>query len=561
MLLGIALHAAIPYAASIPWAVQDSQTSEAFRLLLSSIHGFRMPLFFLISGFFTAMIWQQRGLAALLRQRALRILLPCLLASVTILPLMSWIVRRVSPAVPTVGSARPLPTSGQSSIRPPITTVPEAIRRSDNDKLRKLLAAAPETARQPDAEMQVQPLAWATMHGNTDAVLLLLDAGADPDGRNGDGSTALHGAVFTGRPELVKLLLGRGADPLAENLRGELPAQTAAADPGATAVIWSLLQLPPRNPGDIADGRLKCLAQLPAPPAALPVPPADLITTIRAAYTGFLTSPRWQVPALSRPGQPPFHLLLSPVFSHLWFLWFLCWMVVGFAMFIGPVCWLARKLRMPGLRTARQLTVSPCRLLFLLPTAAMMTLMGLFGPGFGPDTSMGLIPQPHVLAYYSVFFGFGCLYFRAEDREGNTGRWWWFSLPFALFALFPLHSRLGDARLSIAMVQAAYAWLMSFGCLGFFRQFLGRPSPAVRWLSDASYWLYLTHLPLLFVLQAPLRPLAVSPWFKFGFSLVACTGLLLVVYRYAVRYTWLGTLLNGARSMPLTSSGTARAVR
>lgn len=407
--------------------------------------------------------------------------------------------------------------------------------------------ANPETVNVPDPEMQVQPLAWATMHGNSDAARLLLDAGADANGRNGDGSTAVHGAVFTGQPEILKLLLERGADPVAKNLRGELPAQAAAADPGATAFIWSLLRLPPRKPEDIASGRGECLRLLPALPPVAPPPPADLLTRFRIAYTEFLTAAGWQLPALSRSGQPPLHLLFTPVFDHLWFLWFLCWMVAAFAILIQPAKWLLRMVRVPSLQTARLLTVSPLKLLFLLPTAAAMTLMGLFGPSFGPDTSMGLLPQPHVFFYYSLFFIFGCLYFIAQDHDGRTGRLWWLSLTLALFVLIPLDSRIQNSRLASATVQATYAWLMSFGCLGIFRRFLSRPSPAIRWLSDASYWLYLTHLPLLFVLQAPLRPLEFSAWLKFGLSTVTCTGLLLLAYQYAVRYTWLGTLLNGPR--------------
>jgi hypothetical protein len=506
MLLGIALHAAIPYAPQFPWAVRDSQTSDGFSLLLISIHGFRMPLFFLISGFFTAMVWRQKGLATLLRQRALRILLPCLLASVTILPLMSWITRQVAPAIPATSVAQPAAAAPTSP--PLITTLTEAIRGSDSAKLQELILANPEMVSVPDAEMQVQPLAWATMHGNSDAVRLLLAAKADANGRNGDGSTALHGAVFTGQAEILKLLLERGADPVAKNLRGELPAQAAAADPGATAFIWSLLRLPPRKPEDIANGRNACLAQLPALPPVAPAPPPDLLTGIRMAYTGLLTTSGWQVPALSRPGQPPFHLLFSPVFNHLWFLWFLCWMVAAFAILIQPAKWLLGMLPFPALHTARLLTVSPLKFLFLLPTAALMTLMGLFQPGFGPDTSMGLLPQPHV---------------------------------------FPLNSGVRNSQLAVATVQAAYAWLMSFGCLGIFRRFLSRPSPAIRWLSDASYWLYLTHLPLLFVLQAPMRPLEFSAWLKFALATATCTGLLLVAYQFGVRYTWLGTLLNGPR--------------
>ena len=54
--------------------------------VFEAIHGFRMPLFFLVSGFFTAMLWRTRGLRALLKQRTTRILLPLVLGGLTIIP-------------------------------------------------------------------------------------------------------------------------------------------------------------------------------------------------------------------------------------------------------------------------------------------------------------------------------------------------------------------------------------------------------------------------------------------------------------------------------------------
>ena len=543
MLLGIALHAAIPYAPGFPWALRDSQSSELFALLFMAIHGFRMPLFFLISGFFTVMVWRQKGMRALLRQRFTRILLPCLLGCVTILPAMTWIGNAVAePPAP------PVQTTG------PITTVIDAIRRNDLEKLAELTSDV-TAANDVDRDFQVKPLAWAAMHGNSAAVRLLLERGADVNGRNGDGSTALHGAAFTGNPQIVRLLLDKGGDPLAANQRGELPSTAAVADAGATLFVWQLLQLPAREPQEVIDGRLQCLELLPAAPSqtetAADTKPAsagvDIVAALRSAYSGFLTAEIWNVPALSRQGQPPFHLFFSPVFDHLWFLWFLCWIAGGFAVLVPMVSLLKRKLPFSGHRLARILTVSPARILFLVPTVALMTLMGLFGPSFGPDTSVGLLPQPHVLLYYSLFFAYGCLYYLAADHDERPGRWWWLCLAVSLGLLLPLHFAVQSSKLSAVAVEAAYAWLMSFGCLGIFRRFVRQPNVGIRWLSDASYWLYLTHLPVLFLIQAPLRSFAVSPWLKFAFACSVCVAVLLVVYQYAVRYTWLGTLLNGPR--------------
>ncbi|MFK7820313.1 MAG: acyltransferase family protein, partial [Planctomycetaceae bacterium] len=85
MLLGIVLHAALSFS-TVPWTVTDSQTSSSYSVLFATIHGFRMPLFFMLSGFFTAMLWRKRTLSGLIKQRAKRILLPLVIGCLTIVP-------------------------------------------------------------------------------------------------------------------------------------------------------------------------------------------------------------------------------------------------------------------------------------------------------------------------------------------------------------------------------------------------------------------------------------------------------------------------------------------
>ena len=77
MLLGIVLHAGLSFT-PFPWPVQDERQSGFFWLLFAAIHGFRMPVFFVLSGFFTAMLWRGRGLKSLLSHRFRRVLLPLL---------------------------------------------------------------------------------------------------------------------------------------------------------------------------------------------------------------------------------------------------------------------------------------------------------------------------------------------------------------------------------------------------------------------------------------------------------------------------------------------------
>ncbi len=60
MLLGIVLHASLSFFPSY-WMVTDRQQNSVFGVVFSAIHGFRMPLFFVMSGFFSAMLLHRRG--------------------------------------------------------------------------------------------------------------------------------------------------------------------------------------------------------------------------------------------------------------------------------------------------------------------------------------------------------------------------------------------------------------------------------------------------------------------------------------------------------------------
>lgn len=71
MLLGIGLHGLLSLTFVPIWPAQDiHKNTTVYGFILNAIHGFRMPLFFLISGFFTAMMWQKKGSIGLIKHRA-----------------------------------------------------------------------------------------------------------------------------------------------------------------------------------------------------------------------------------------------------------------------------------------------------------------------------------------------------------------------------------------------------------------------------------------------------------------------------------------------------------
>lgn len=89
MYLGVILHASIAYKAGHHpryWIQDPDAKSYFFDTLYFWIHSFRMPLFFLLSGFFTVLLYQKIGASEFIRNRAKRILIPLAVCLIVILP-------------------------------------------------------------------------------------------------------------------------------------------------------------------------------------------------------------------------------------------------------------------------------------------------------------------------------------------------------------------------------------------------------------------------------------------------------------------------------------------
>jgi peptidoglycan/LPS O-acetylase OafA/YrhL len=521
MLLGIVLHAALAFFPAF-WVVSDRQQEPGFGILVSAIHGFRMPVFFVMSGFFSAMLLSRRGRGALVKHRFHRVLLPLLAGMVTIVPLTNWIS-----GVAMSSASR---VSGGESTPEPRQDLWAAAEAGDTEAIEQHLARG-AAVNDLGGELGVTPLHRAALADQAEAIALLIQRGADLNATASDGGTPLHAAAFVGNEEAVRALVEHGANVNAANNRSQTPLDNASVDPGTTLYFASLLKLTVNEDG------------LGARKAAI----ADYLRT-HEATPGRQTS-------LSDI------LMQLPLFNHLWFLWFLWWLVLGLAAVS------ALGARLPATRLPAWLVVSPARYLWLIPlTMIPQALMGAGGasPIFGPDTSAGLLPIPHVMAYYAIFFGFGALYYGFDDANREVGERWWLPLAIGLLVVFSLGMALSFGwpasigagldpqvrRVLTVALQATYPWLMTFGLMGLFRRLYRVESPTMRYLSDSAYWLYLAHLPLVIGAQYLVRDWPLPASIKFALIVAVVTAFLLWTYQVFVRYTWLGRFLNGPRVRP-----------
>ena len=339
LLLGIVLHGAIPFVVTDFWPVQDTYALETdpsmnpYNYLVAAIHGFRMPVFFILSGFFTAMMLQSRGLRYLARHRLRRIGLPLLVSIFTIIPITTWLFA-------------------------------------------------------------------------------------------GDGFDITH---------------------------------------------WPLA---------------------------------------------------WTVYG----------------FVHLWFLWYLL-LIIG-------IFFVVTRLGM----------IFESRMWWLLvPITAIPQYLMQEGV-FGADTPLGVIPQPHIFAYYVVFFVFGVFFYRRRAAVSRRWSLWIFPamvlvLPAGLAITYDegLYGFEGAKELG-TVLNVAYTWMMCFGLMGLFKLIASKKSRHVRYLSDSSYWVYICHLPLMIILQILFADWTVNVHLKFVLACAVTVAVLLACYEWGVRYTPIGTALNGPRS-------------
>lgn len=104
LLLGIALHATIPWVGIRSTTVGAESQSSVLITVFHVIHMFRMPIFFLIAGFFGRLMLERRGTKAFIRDRFKRIALPLIVGLPVVLLLSGMAI-----LLGTLASGRGLP--------------------------------------------------------------------------------------------------------------------------------------------------------------------------------------------------------------------------------------------------------------------------------------------------------------------------------------------------------------------------------------------------------------------------------------------------------------------
>jgi peptidoglycan/LPS O-acetylase OafA/YrhL len=266
--------------------------------------------------------------------------------------------------------------------------------------------------------------------------------------------------------------------------------------------------------------------------------------------------PRWP------PVLPNFPLI------HLWFLYVLLELYAATLLLRSAVVWLdasgaaraaldrlvARMMRNP---LAPAVLAIPIGIAFSLDQR-WISVMGVRTP------DQSLVTNLQAWIGFGTAFGFGWLLHRQVDLLRILERRWLLNLLLALglilisFVLVGVMTSAPGApklpisfatlRLVSVILYAPAIWISTFAVLGLALRFMSGFSPIRRYLADASYWLYLIHMPIMMALQVALSQRDWPGPLKFAIILAVALPPMLVSYHLLVRFTFIGVILNGRRA-------------
>jgi ABC-type multidrug transport system ATPase subunit/peptidoglycan/LPS O-acetylase OafA/YrhL len=251
---------------------------------------------------------------------------------------------------------------------------------------------------------------------------------------------------------------------------------------------------------------------------------------------------------------------------HLWFLYYLClcyavvlvarWGIVTVAGTDGAL----HRVVDTAMSVAIRQSLAP--VLLAAPLCAVFVLQPVWAAWFGITTpDSGLMPQVPALTGFVTAFVFGWLLHRQRALLPVIEARWALHLALAIGLTITSLAMVGlsptttvnpfeGAGAREVLYAAAYTlaiWCWAFGLLGAALRFFNRANPVWRYLADASYWIYLAHMPVVFGLQVSMMRWPLHWAVKFPLIILITLGVLLATYHLLVRSTVIGEVLNGRR--------------
>ena len=175
------------------------------------------------------------------------------------------------------------------------------------------------------------------------------------------------------------------------------------------------------------------------------------------------------------------------------------------------------------------------------------------------DNPITLMPEIPSLIHYLMFFLSGMFLFKSKDMLNQTKafakRNILIGCIIGLLAIIPQPFFENTNYIYYDFIQAfaliscnISIYFLVFGIWGTFGNLKLKNSKSIRYLTDSSYWVYLSNMPIVMLIQISLVNVPISIYLKFIISFFGALLLSILSYEYMVRYTFIGAILNKKRN-------------
>lgn len=257
--------------------------------------------------------------------------------------------------------------------------------------------------------------------------------------------------------------------------------------------------------------------------------------------------------------QPPFLQFIASVLTqshpppmplstmHLWFLYHL--------LFLYLLTWCCRTLVDDHLKN-RLLDIPATLWVLGLIVAGVPALFAVSVPFPAPEW---IFPALWALWFYGLFYALGYAIFLKPDflQTLDPARHLFFGIGVISYALYytflpnalsPEQQPQGLFKLMLALLEAICAVVWTLASLLYARRRLELNHPLFTYLAKVSYWVYLVHLPLLFLLQFLIIDLSLPLVLKFLLASIGTLAISILLFHLLVAWNGLSRLVTSTRS-------------
>lgn len=241
--------------------------------------------------------------------------------------------------------------------------------------------------------------------------------------------------------------------------------------------------------------------------------------------------------------------LIDAGFAHMWFVYYLLILSAVTIMFY----WIFRKtgLNQRNYELLKKLVsgwfANPIILLLAGAVTCLLPAYFSFETASFEETS-SLLPNVSLLIFYGIFFSIGLFSYSIwQTIESRLRKFYWIYLALGL-AAFSTYFSFIISNTEQSWWKFSYTlstWMLAVGFIAFFARFATKPNRFFIYFSEASYWIYIVHLPIVLTVLYWLAKWQFPFFWSFIVSTVFTFGVSTLSYHWLVKETIIGKFLAG----------------